>query len=87
MNEDNNLEIGALASSGQVRGMGTYLLAKTIREKLKKGQKLWLSAVDTAKPFYKKIGMKPVDPLGPFFYFDYDDAKQFSDRVFEEFGQ
>ena len=87
VNEDNNLEIGALASSGQVRGMGTYLLAKTIREKLKKGQKLWLSAVDTAKPFYKKIGMKPVDPLGPFFYFDYDDAKQFSDRVFEELGQ
>ena len=85
-NSDHELEIGALASSGQVRGMGTYLIARTIKQQLKKGEKLTLSALDTAKPFYRKIGMKPVDPIGPMFYFEHDDAVKFADRVFAELG-
>jgi len=85
-NSDHELEIGALASSGQVRGMGTYLIARTIKQQLKEGEKLTLSALDTAKPFYRKIGMKPVDPIGPMFYFEHDDAVKFADRVFAELG-
>jgi hypothetical protein len=85
-NEDHDLEVGALASSGLVKGMGTYLLAKTIKEHLKEKQKLTLSALDTAKPFYQHIGMKPVDPIGPLYYFEHDDAVKFADRVFKEMG-
>lgn len=83
---ENELEIGALASSGQVRGMGTYLIAKTIKEHLKEGERLTLSALDTAKPFYRKIGMKAVDPIGPMFYFEHDDAMKFADKVYGELG-
>ena len=83
---ENELEIGALASSGQVRGMGTYLIAKTIKQQLKEGERLTLSALDTAKPFYRKIGMKAVDPIGPMFYFEYNDAMKFADKVYGELG-
>jgi GNAT superfamily N-acetyltransferase len=85
-NYDHELEIGTLATSGQVKGMGTYLIAKTIREQVKKGQRVTLSAIKTARPFYEKIGMKPVDPIGPNFFFEHDDAVKFADRVYGELG-
>ena len=58
---DGNLELNALASNGEVRGMGTFLMAKTIRHQLKKGRSLRLSAIPAADGFYRHMGMEKID--------------------------
>lgn len=83
-NRKGELELDALATSGQVKGMGTYLIAKTIKEKLRDGQTFKLSAVETADGFYEKIGMiqgKENQHGGHDWRMPYNQAMKFSNDV------
>ena len=80
-----DLEIDALSSNGKVKGMGTFLIAQTIRESLKKGKSLKLSALRDSDGFYEHIGMKQGEEniyRGHDWSLSYKDAKAFSDGVY-----
>jgi len=85
-----DLELDALASNGEVRGMGTFLMAKAIRHQLKKGRNLRLSALPEADGFYQHLGMEEVgmnDYGGINWQFPYEEAKKFSDFVYDQLFQ
>lgn len=85
-----DLELDALASNGEVRGMGTFLIAKTIRHQLKKGRNLRLSAIPEADSFYQHLGMEETgmnDYGGINWQFPYEEAKKFSDFVYDQLFQ
>jgi len=89
--DDGDMELDALSTDGTVKGMGTYLMARTIKKNLKEGQNVRLSALPGADGFYEHIGMKKVsDDKNSFeghdYSMDHDTAHDFADKVYDKLG-
>jgi hypothetical protein len=70
--------------------MGTFLIAKTIRNRLKEGKSLRLSALPEADGFYQHLGMEETGMNhygGLNWRFSYKKAKEFSDFIYNQLYQ
>jgi hypothetical protein len=82
-----DVDLIAIASSARIGGMGTYLMAKTIRDHLKEGQGVFIDAVPEAEGFYEHIGMKKGEENGykaHVWTFSHEEALAFWQRTYRD---